>query len=133
MMILNYRPYRETSFKNLFIKGNWKKSIFLTYGNLEYYCCIFRKVCYCICPLNFIQTSKLDLITWTIRICVCANIYWKCVNNKCLRVFTLFSPSPVTESCQKIWVQRKLLFHVLHDLMASRKFLVQTAKWSASP
>ena len=39
--------------------------------------------------LTFIETSKIVLIIGTLRICACAKNYWKCVNNKCLRVLML--------------------------------------------
>ena len=58
-----------------------------TFSIYRNYCRLFRKFCFCICPLSFIQRSKILLITETIRMCACANNYWKCVNNKCLRVF----------------------------------------------
>ena len=53
---------------------------------LKYYCHLFREVCFCMCPLIFIQTSKGVLIIGTMHMCVCANNYWKCVNSKCLRI-----------------------------------------------
>ena len=48
---------------------------FLIYSNQEYYCRLFRQVCFCICPLSFIQTSKNVLIIGTMHMCACANNY----------------------------------------------------------
>ena len=56
IMILNYRLYRETSFKNIFFSRITEKTRF--YSHQEYYCCLFRKVCFYICPLR-IQWSTV--------------------------------------------------------------------------
>ena len=100
-MILNYRLYQETLFKNFFLKDN-RKNAFLIYSNQEYYCRLFRKVCFWIRPLSFIQTSKNVLIIETMHMCACANDCWKCVNSKCLRVIMLlYASAYILESSKK--------------------------------
>ena len=47
-----------------------KKNTFLVYSHQEYYCCLFRKVYFYICPVSFIKTSKIVLI-------ICARIKTK--------------------------------------------------------
>ena len=87
--ILNSRLYLETSFKDFsFLKDN-KRNALLIYSNQEYCCRLLRKVCSCIRPLSFIQTSKNVLIIETMRMCVHARNYWKCVNSKrlCIELY----------------------------------------------
>ena len=104
-MILNYWLYQETSLQNFFPKDNYKKAL-LIYSNQEYYCRLFWKVCFCICPLNFIQTSKSVLIIGTMHMSTCANNYWKCVNSNVLHVIMLLYTSASTMRC---------LFNVVAD------------------
>ena len=92
-MILNYRLYQETLFKNFFFSRIIEKNAFVIYSNKEYYCRLFRKVCFCICPSSFIQTSINVLIMGNMHMCACANNYCKCVNSKCLRVIMLLFAS----------------------------------------
>ena len=77
--------------KVLFFSRITEKNALLIYINQEYYCRLFRKVCFCICPLSFIQTCKSVLFIGTMYMYACANNYWKCVSSKCLRVIMLLN------------------------------------------
>ena len=64
-----------------------RKNTFLICSKQEYYWCYFRNNCFWICPLNFIETTKVVLVTGTGH--MCTNNYWKYVSNKCLRELML--------------------------------------------
>ena len=49
--------------------------MFLINNNQEYYCRLFRTVCFCICLLSFIQIFKIVLlITGTMRMWACSTL-----------------------------------------------------------
>ena len=52
---------------------------------------LFGKVCFCICPLSFIQISISVLIMGAMHICAFANNYSKCVKSKYSAYFLEFS------------------------------------------
>ena len=72
--------------------------------------------------LRFIETSTIVLIIGTMRICTCANNYWKCVNNKCLRVLILL--------CFCIYFTVSLKENIiLETLMMGCDFTVVASYW----
>ena len=74
-----------------------EKNGFVIYSNQECYCRLFRKICFCIRPLSFIQPSKNVLIRGTMHMCACANNYRKSGNSKCLCVIMLLYASSLLE------------------------------------
>ena len=59
---------RESPILRTFFSKIIEKNTFLIYSNQEYYCRLFRKVCFCKCPLTFKhQTSKIVLVTGPMR------------------------------------------------------------------
>ena len=78
-----------------------QKITVLIYIHQEYFCRLLRKVCFCICPLSFIQISKNVLIKGTMRMWTYANNHKKCVN-KCMRVLMLLELLKICEHLKKI-------------------------------
>ena len=84
-----HAPACFRNFDCLYKKHVIEQNTLLIYSHQEHYCCLFRKAYFCICPLNFIQTSTFVLITWTMPMCAWPDNFWKCIKNKCLRVLML--------------------------------------------
>ena len=106
--------------------------MFLIDSNQEYYCRLFCKVCFCICPLSFIQTSKRVLIIATTQMCACANNYWKCVHSICLCAIMLSNALVyiLEFSEREIWLKKTSMMgctsNVAECNFTKNKFLIQT-------
>ena len=110
-----------------------KINAFLICSNQEYYCRLFWKVCFCICPLSFFQTSKSVLIIEAMQICTFVYNYWKCVNSKSLRVIMLlYASAYILEFSRKRNIIKTSMMRCVFNVVANCRVQVTKSKFFAA-